>query len=45
MALMLGVSRLLVMVKDIGGLRPITIGKAFFQLINYSIVLQLRGSF
>jgi hypothetical protein len=33
------------MTKDIGGLRPIAIGEVFFQLINYSIVLQLRGSF
>ncbi len=32
MALMLGVSKLLAMAKDIGGLRPITIGEPFFDL-------------
>jgi hypothetical protein len=42
-ALMLGTRKLLIMAKDIGCLIPI--GKAFFQLINRSIVLQLWGRF
>jgi hypothetical protein len=37
--LVLGVSRLLAMAKDIGGFRPIAMGEVFFQFINYSIVL------
>ncbi len=39
--LVLGANRLLAMVKDIGGLHPIVVGKVFFQLISRSIVLQL----
>jgi len=39
MALMLGVNKLLVMAKDIGGLHPITISEMFLQPINHSIVL------
>jgi hypothetical protein len=35
---MLGASKLLTMVKDISGLRPIVVGKVFFQLISHSIV-------
>jgi hypothetical protein len=42
---MLGANRLLAMAKDIGGLRPIAINEVFFQIINRSIALQLRGSF
>jgi len=45
MALMLGVSKLLAIVKDIGGFRPIAVGEVFFRLISCSIVLQLRGLF
>jgi hypothetical protein len=32
-------SRLLAMVKDISGLRPIVMSKVFVQLISHSIVL------
>jgi len=39
MALVLKASKLLAMAKAIGGFCPITIGKVFFQLINYSIIL------
>jgi hypothetical protein len=39
MALVLGVSKLLAMAKDIGGLHPIIIGEVFLQLISCSIVL------
>jgi hypothetical protein len=39
MALVLGATRLLIMEKDVRGFSPIAIGKAFFQLINHSIVL------
>ncbi len=45
MAIMLGVSRLLVMAKDTSGLCPIAINKLFFWLINCSIVLRFYGSF
>jgi hypothetical protein len=45
MALMLGVSRLLVMAKDTSGLPLIIISEMFFQLINHSKVLQLSGPF
>jgi hypothetical protein len=38
-ASMLGVSKLLAMAKNIGGLCPIAIGKVFFWLISHSIVL------
>jgi hypothetical protein len=44
-ALVLGASRLLAMAKDIDRLHPITIGKVFFQSINCSTILQLRGLF
>jgi hypothetical protein len=44
MALVLGVSKLLATVMDIGGLHLIIVGKVFLQLINRSIVLQLGGS-
>ncbi len=43
--LVLGANKLLAMVKDIGGLHPIVVGKVFFQLISHSIVLQLWGFF
>jgi hypothetical protein len=36
---MLGASKLLAMAKDTTGLRPITVGEMFLQLINHSIVL------
>jgi hypothetical protein len=39
MALMLGANRLLVMTKDISGLRIMVIGEVFLQLISCSIVL------
>jgi hypothetical protein len=39
MALVLEVSKLLAMAKDIGGLRPITIGEVFLWFISHSIVL------
>jgi len=42
---MLGANKLLVMVKDIGGLRPIFVNNVFFQFISRSIVLQFRGLF
>jgi hypothetical protein len=45
MALVLGVSRLLAMVRDISGLHPIAISKMFLQLISHSIILQLWGPF
>jgi hypothetical protein len=45
MALMLGFSKLLAMVKDIGDLHPIAIGEVFLRFINHSIVFQLWGSF
>jgi len=45
LALMLGANRLLAMVKDIGGLCHIAIIKMFLQLINSSIIFQLRGPF
>jgi hypothetical protein len=45
MALMLGVNRLLVMAKDIGGLCPVVVNKVFFLLIIRSIVLKLQRSF
>jgi hypothetical protein len=38
-ALMLGVSKLLAMAKDTGGLRPIAMGEVFLRFINHSIVL------
>jgi hypothetical protein len=38
-ALLLGVSKLLAMENDMGGLCPIIIGETFFQFINHSIVL------
>jgi hypothetical protein len=38
--LVLGANRLLAMVKDIGGIRPIAIDEMFFLLITRSIVLQ-----
>ncbi len=44
-ALLLGVIRLLAMVKDINGLHPIVVGKVFLQLIGQSIVLQLQRPF
>ncbi len=37
-ALVLGVNRLLAMVKDISGLCPIIVGEVFFRLISHSIV-------
>jgi hypothetical protein len=40
-ALVLGVSKLLAMAKDTGGLCPIAIGEVFLRFINCSIVLQL----
>jgi hypothetical protein len=39
MALVLGVSRLFAMAKDISGLHPIVVGEVFLQLISRSIVL------
>jgi hypothetical protein len=42
MALMLRASKLLAMVKDSSGLRPITVNEVFLRLITHSIVLQLR---
>jgi hypothetical protein len=39
MALVLGVSRLLVMAKNTGNLCPIIVGKAFLRLISCSIIL------
>ncbi len=42
MALVLGANRLLAMVKNTKGLCAIDIGETFFQLINHSIVLQLK---
>ncbi len=44
-ALVLGVSRLLVMTKDTNGLRLIIVGKVFFRFISRSIVQQLWGPF
>jgi hypothetical protein len=44
-ALVFGVSRLLAMVKDIGGFRPIVVSKVFLRIIIHSIVLQLWGPF
>jgi hypothetical protein len=44
-ALMLGVIRLLAMLKDINGLCLIIIGDVFFRFISRSIVLQLQGPF
>jgi hypothetical protein len=44
-ALVLGVNRLLAMVKDTRSLCFISISKTFFQFINNSIILQLQGSF
>jgi hypothetical protein len=44
-ALMLRTRKLLIMAKDTGGLCLILVGKAFLQLINRSIVLQLWGCF
>ncbi len=44
-ALMMGASRLLVIAKDIGGIRPIAVSKVFFRLISCSIILQLEGPF
>jgi hypothetical protein len=44
-ALMLGVSKLLAMVKDTECLCPIIVDEVFFQLISHSIVLQLWVSF
>jgi hypothetical protein len=41
MALVLGVSKLLVMAKDTNGLCHIVVGEVFFRLISHSIVLQL----
>ncbi len=38
-ALVLGANILLVMAKDIGGLRLIIISEVFFLLINWSIIL------
>jgi hypothetical protein len=38
-ALMLGAGKLLVMAKDVKGLRPIAASKVFLQLISCSIVL------
>jgi len=38
-ALVLGVNRLLIMVKDIGNLHPSAIGEVFFQLISHFIIL------
>jgi hypothetical protein len=38
-ALVLGVSKMLAMAKDIGGLCPIVVGKTFHRFINCSIVL------
>ncbi len=45
MVLILGASKLLAMAKDINGLRLIAIDEMFLQLINCSIVIQLRGPF
>jgi hypothetical protein len=45
MALMLVANRLLAMAKDICGLCLIAVSEMFIQLINHSIVLQLRGPF
>jgi hypothetical protein len=45
MALMLVANRLLAMAKDICGLCPIAVSEMFIQLINRSIILQLRGPF
>jgi len=45
MALVLGVSILLAMVKDTSGFCLIVVSEVFFQFINRSIVLQLRGPF
>ncbi len=45
MALMLKVSKLLIMAKDIGGLCPIVVNEMFLQFINRSIILYLQGLF
>jgi hypothetical protein len=45
MALVLGVSILLVMAKNTNGLCPIAINEIFFLLFYHSIVLQFRRSF
>jgi hypothetical protein len=44
-ALMLGVSKLLAMANDIGGLHPIVISEVFLWLISCSIVYNFRGHF
>jgi hypothetical protein len=43
--LMLGVSKLLTIAKDIGNFSLTIVSEMFFQLINHSIVLQLQGRF
>jgi len=43
-SLVLETNRLLAMAKDIAGLHTIAVSKVFFQIINHSIVLQLRRS-
>jgi hypothetical protein len=45
MALLLGVNIMLAMAKDIGGVCPIIVSKTFCQLIDCSIVLELRMLF
>ncbi len=45
MALVLGASKLLAMVKDTSGLCPIAIGKVFLWFNSRSIILQLWGLF
>ncbi len=42
---MLGVSRLLVMAKDIGGLCPIVIGEVFFDLLVVPLFYNFKGCF
>jgi hypothetical protein len=44
-ALVLGVSKLLAMAKDIGGLRPITMGRCFFDLLVAPLFYNFGGHF
>jgi hypothetical protein len=43
MTLVLRVSKLLIMAKDIEGLRSIVVSEVFLQLISHAIVLQCVG--